>query len=218
MDSLVGDRVVHPSLDVRVFGRPKVDEHGGKVGGALRLDGSGQYASLGRHHDACLGNLDLCRHGLLLVGWLRPGTLRDGMDLLSTGANGVRLRYVGGGQTRVTARTSTRVWTAQTDAIRPDRWQFVEVDWTDEAGLAVYVDNQLVAQASRATVRPADGALSPSSEHEQFFLGRGDGTLANSRYGNMTIDELEYWYAGRDYLLAFDYIQRGLACLQYWKN
>ena len=78
MDSMVGDRVVQSDLDVRSFGHPSVVERG-KIGGALRLDGSGQYVSLGRQHDACLGNLDLCRHGLLLAAWLRPGTLRDGM-------------------------------------------------------------------------------------------------------------------------------------------
>jgi len=215
MDSIVGDRVVQRDLDVRTFGHPDIDERG-KIGGALHLDGSGQYVSLGLQHDACLGNLDLCRHGLLLAGWLRPGTLRDGMDLVSSGANGVRLRYVGG-RTRVTARTSTHAWTAHTDAIRPDRWHFVEVAWSDESGLALYVDNRLVARASRAIIRPTDGAVSPSPDHEQFYLGRGDGTLSNSRYGNMTVDDVEYWYGSRDYLLAFDYIQRGLAVLNYFQ-
>jgi len=132
-----------------------------------------------------------------------------GMDLVSTGANGIRLRHVGG-RTRVTARTSTHVWTAWTDAIRPDRWHFVEVDWSDESGLELHVDNRLVARASRAVVRPSEASTpSPSPDHEQFYVGRGDGTLSNSRYGNVTIDEVEYWYAGRDYLLAFDYTQRG---------
>jgi len=213
MDSVVGDRVVHPSLHIRIFGRANVDERG-KINGALQLDGTGQYVSLGRQHDACLGNLDLCRHGLLLAGWLRPGTLRDGMDLVSTGANGIQLRY-SSGQTRVTARTSTHVWTTQTDAIRPDRWHFVEVDWSDEAGLALYVNNRLVARASRGIVRPTDGIMRPSPDLEQFYLGRGDGTLSNSRYGNVTFDEVEYWYGSRDDLLAFDYIQRGLALFLY---
>lgn len=216
MDSIVGDRVLHSDLNIRIFGHPSIDERG-KIGGALRLDGTGQYVSVGRHHDACLGNLDLCRHGLLLAGWLRPGTLRDGMDLVSTGANGIRLRY-SSGRTRATARTSTHVWTTRTDAIRPDRWHFVEVDWSDESGLALYVDDRLVARASRPIVRPTNGAVSPSPDQEQFYLGRGDGTLSNSRYGNMTIDELEYWYGSRDYLLAFDYIQRGLSFFVIFTN
>jgi len=211
MDSIVADKVVHPDLDVRVFGHPVIDERG-RVGGALRLDGSGQYASLGPQHDSCLGNLDLCRHGVLLTGWLRPGALRDGMDLVSTGDNGVRLRY-DSGRTRVTASTSTRVWTTQTDAVRPDRWQFVEVDWSEDAGLRLYVDSRLVARANRSTARPV--IMSTSPDQQQFYLGRGDRTLPNSRYGNMTIDELEYWYGSRDHLLAFGYIQRGLSCLYF---
>jgi len=210
MDAIVGDRVVDRSLDVRVFGRPHIDERG-KVRGALRLDGAGQYASLGRQHDTCLGNLDLCRHGLLLAAWIRPGTLVDGMDLASTGANGVRLRY-DDGRTRVTARTSTHVWTTETDAVRPQRWQFVELDWSDEVGLTLYVDGRRVARAEHPAVRPTTGTVQPSPDHEQFYLGRGDGTLSHSRYGNMTMDEVEYWYGSRDHLLAFDYIQRGWTC------
>ena len=117
-----------------------------------------------------------------------------------------------GGRTRATALTSTHVWTTRTDAVRPDRWHFVEVDWSEESGLALYVDNRLVARASRPIVRPTDRSVSASPDQEQFYVGRGDGTMSNSRYGNMTVDEVEYWFGSRDYLLAFDYIQRGSAC------
>jgi hypothetical protein len=96
----------------------------------------------------------------------------------------------------------------QTTELKPDRWQFVEIDWSEEGGLGLYINNRLVARASRPTVRGGDLG-GPNPELEQFYLGRGDGTLSNSRYGNMTIDDFEFWYGNRDWLLAFDYIQRG---------
>ena len=85
-----------------------------------------QYASLGAQSDSCLGNLDLCRHGLLFAAWLKPSELREGADLLSTGANGLRA-WVQGGRVHVSARTLTREWTVDTDALRANAWQFVEV-------------------------------------------------------------------------------------------
>lgn len=95
MDRLTGNRVAHPYLRVDTFGQPTIIADG-KIAGALSLDGNGQYASLGRQFDACLGNLDLCRHGMLLAAWIKPGQLRDGMDLISSGANGIKARIVNG--------------------------------------------------------------------------------------------------------------------------
>lgn len=95
MDRITGNRIAHPYLRVDTFGQPEILADG-KIGGALYLDGNGQYASLGRQHKACLGNLDLCRHGLLLATWIKPGQLKDGMDFLSSGANGLKARYANG--------------------------------------------------------------------------------------------------------------------------
>jgi len=95
MDAMTGSRVSHPYLRVDTYGQPTIIADG-KIKGALRLDGTGQYASIGRQHDACLGNLDLCRHGMLLSTWIRPGQLQDGMDLISSGSNGIKARYVNG--------------------------------------------------------------------------------------------------------------------------
>jgi hypothetical protein len=123
---------------------------------------------------------------------------------------------------RVTARTSTREWSIPTDEFQSNRWQFVEIGWSEQTGLVVYINNKLVGRAGIPTVREAppaqpaaggDGGGAAGTgarpEQEPFQLGRGDGTQANSRFGSLTVDDFEYWYGNRDYLLAFDYIQRG---------
>jgi len=140
-------------------------------------------------------------------------------------------------QLRVSAKTSTREWSIPTNEFRSDRWQYLEIGWSPVAGLEVYIDNKLVGRAGIPTVRDPSatapsggsggaggsgggggggsgsgsggGATGARPELEQFQLGRGDGTQSNSRYGVMTLDDFEYWYGNRDYLLAFDYIWRG---------
>ena len=96
MDSITGNnRIVHPYLRVDTSGQPVITGDG-KISGALQLNGNGQYASIVRQHASCLGNLDLCRHGMLLSMWIKPGQLQDGMDFISSGTNGVKARYVNG--------------------------------------------------------------------------------------------------------------------------
>lgn len=204
MDAMVGSRVSHPRIRIDTFGLPRIAP--GRIGGALNLDGSNEFASLGKQQEVCLGNLDLCRHGLLLSAWLRPGQLKDGMDVMSSGSNGVRMWYEGG-KLKVSARTSAKEWNLETDRVRSDQWQFVEVGWHPEDGLRFYVNEEQVAQSTGSTARTDPGGSNP--DREQFYFGRGDGSRSNARYGNFSLDDVEYWTSNRDYLIAFDYIQRG---------
>lgn len=203
MDATSHNRIPHPNITIETFGQPKIVP--GKIGGALYLDGNNQYLSFGNQHGSCLGNLDYCPHGLLLSFWIRPGQLREGMDLLSSGANGLRA-WFSGGQLHLSARTLTKEWSLQTNKLAPDRWQFVEFGWDPRDGLAVYVGDKLVAQGKSPVVRSTTGH---HPDNEKFYIGRGDGTRANAHYANITIDDIEYWYNNRKYLIAFDYIQRG---------
>lgn len=43
----------------------------------------------------------------------------------------------------------------------------------------------------------------------RFYLGRGNVDMTAATYAEATYDELEVWYADRDYLIAHGYIQRG---------
>lgn len=171
------------------------------------MNGRNQYASFGDQRRTCLGDLDRCRHGLLLATWLRPGQLKNGMQLMSTGANGIRAHY-SGGRLRVTARTATKEWSASTTQFRPNQWQFLEFSWSKTKGLSIYINNQFVASSGSPTTRTrASSAL--EARQAAFYLGRGDGTEGRVSYSAMSLDDMEYWYGPRDWLLAFDYIQRG---------
>lgn len=207
MDAISHNRVTHPNITIDTYGQPRIVD--GKIGGALNLDGNSQFVSLGNQHESCFGNLDLCHHGLLLSTWIRPGQLREGMDIFSSGANGINAWY-SGGRLHVSARTLTREWTVQTDKIADNQWQFVEFEWDPTEGLVVYINEQLAAQNSQPTVRSPSDSTGVHPDREKFYIGRGDGSRSNARYANMTIDDVEYWYNNRRYLLAFDYIRRGM--------
>jgi len=125
MDEMTSDsRIRHSNFSIDLFDRPRLTN--GKIGMALNLDGGSQYASIGSQYASCLGNLDFCRHGFLFSAWLRPGQLQDGMDIMSTGSNGIRAWYQNG-RLHMSVRTLTRDWTLSTDALKSDQWQFVEV-------------------------------------------------------------------------------------------
>jgi len=79
--------------------------------------------------------------------------------------------------------------------------------WDAVGGLSIWINDRKVAYSTHFSAR----ALGDSSfsDREQFYFGRGDGSRANARNGNFAIDDVEYWYSNRDFLIAFGYIQRG---------
>ena len=206
MDYVSGNKLLHPNMMVDLYGNAGTVR--GKIGGALQLDGNSQYADFGNQGDSCFGNLDLCQHGMHLAMWLRPGQLNDNMDLIHTGSNGMKVWYANG-RLHFSFKTTTQEWKLSTDQFDPLNWQFLEWSWSEDGGIKVYVNTQLVASTNEVKDRPHSDLDHQTMESENFYLGRGDGLSSRHRYGNMTLDEMEYWYGNRDYLLAFDYIQRG---------
>ena len=210
MDSIEDRHLTHPDVNIELYANPRLVP--GKVRGAIQFDGNSQYAAFKDQSRSCLGNVDLCRHGILLAAWIKPGTLSDNMEFFSTGANGIRAWYEDG-SLKVAVRTSTREWEIQTNQFTPNEWQFLEISWEPSKGISLYKNNRLIARSTKQNMRPRDPDDGYWSELEidkvGFYLGRGEGLNINAKYANMTFDEMEYWYGNRDYLIAFDYLQRG---------
>ena len=137
---MIGDRINHPTTLIRTFGSPNLVS--GKIGQALRLTGRLQKAEFEHVDDSCLGNLDLCHHGVLLSLWLRFDKLEEGMYYISTGINGITVSYVDR-KLRIKAATTTRQWKLSTSRMEKREWHYVEISWDPAAGLKLYVDNEL---------------------------------------------------------------------------
>lgn len=192
MDAIGNDQVVHPTLDIKLFGQPVITR--GRINGALNLDGVDDYAFIEGQRSNCFVNLDFCRHGLLLSSWLKLDRLRDGMGILSTGNNGLQVEYIGG-QLVVQAQTTMREWRVGTSAVKSNVWVFFEILWDPDSGLALMLDNERVAQNRTSVVR-SDWA---NETFEQFYIGNG----------SLTLDDFEFWYGNRVFLMTFGYLSRG---------
>ena len=86
-----------------------------------------------------------------------------------------------------------------TDRITPNNWHKVELSWDPTKGLELFVNKARVAGTSEfrthAPLRVTDHVV---------YLGRPteDNTRSGSVYADAVVDELEYWFANRDRLLA----------------
>lgn len=61
----------------------------GKVGNSVWLEGSGEYVTLGDQGNACMGNLELCEHGLMMSFYLNLGQMLQDSYVLSSGSYSV---------------------------------------------------------------------------------------------------------------------------------
>ncbi|XP_021368526.1 uncharacterized protein LOC110460117 isoform X2 [Mizuhopecten yessoensis] len=208
MDSMLGDRLIHPTLLVETFNRPKLVS--GKIGKAIKLNGEQQVVDFGEKSFECFGNLDFCHHGIYTSLWFRPTTFRNNMYFFTSGHNGLTLSNTRR-NLKVTAGTSTRMWEASTDVLVPGTWYFLEISWDPETGLEVFVDEVPVAKDKDPSKRtdPLPESLIESALQNKIYLGRGNVYMEDGQYGKGTFDELAYWYGPRDYLTAFGYLQKG---------
>ena len=78
--------------------------------------------------------------------------------------------------------------------IEPNKWYRVDVTWSKEKGLEMYVQDRLIGRdvnAQRTTTTIND---------YNVYLGRPNGRT-RGRHLNGRIDEVEYWFAHRDTLI-----------------
>ena len=85
-----------------------------------------------------------------------------------------------------------------------DKWHYVEYAWHPFRGYKVYVDQQLVGEDHNPVDRPQ---VTYTIENDSAYFGRGDDLRRGT--ADASLDEIEYWYSNREYLVAFEYLQRG---------
>ena len=106
-------------------------------------------------------------------------------------------------QVYATFSTSTKTWQLSTDRITENNWHKVELSWNERKGLEMYVDNDLAALTS-STQHPPQ-----SPTDHAVYIGRPTDDHPDGRYSDAIIDELEYWYADRDQLIALGLLGQG---------
>jgi len=205
MDEISGTIIPNADLTVRTHGNPVLVP--GKLHSAIRLDGNGQYVDAGDHSNTCLGNVELCLHGLTQSAWIYFREFRDNMYFMSNG-RGVRVFHKDG-LLHVVVEFDRKRWQVSAPDLQKDTWYFFEYTWHPEKGLQVFVNNRLVGYRKN----PVTVQQRPYSESDSLVLigntNMADNDSERTFSANVLIDEVEMWYRDRDNIIAFDYILRG---------
>lgn len=75
-----------------------------------------------------------------------------------------------------------------------------------ERGLRLYDGTRLVAESSVSLARNVSAP--ESLEMDRFYMGRGNVDMSSNRHAGGVYDELDVWYADRDYLTSHGFLQR----------
>ena len=201
MDGIRGDTIDGATIQNTVHGR--VHTVAGKIGGAIHLDGQQSFVDLGDRSGTCLGDLSMCQYGLTISMWINFGAITNGAHILDSGNHGFRL-YIDGRRLRVEFQRAPVTWATSWDGLHVGRWYFVEVSWHPDEGLRVWVDLNLVA----STQDSSDQLFLGTARGQNLYIGRAN-TDDQEVFPVVTLDDLEIWYADRERLIYFDFIQRG---------
>jgi len=95
--------------------------------------------------------------------------------------------------------------------VKTDQWYFVEISWSADSGLEVYVDLKKVAENGRAVQKPVDET---SATEIRLCVGcwnapKNASTAFQRFAASMIIDELQICYGSCSKLTDFEFLQRG---------
>ena len=206
MDMIEKSRILHPSMMIRAYGKPKLVD--GIANQAVYLNGEGQYLDFGEHGESCLGNLRYCKHGITGSLWAKFPQFYPGMHYISTGLNGINIFY-DKSALKVTANIPEKQWDLEMPPLTLDEWNFIEFSWHPKDGLKVYLNKDLVGNATAPKKVPKHQDKGVS----HLYVGRPNRNFpvnTNSTYGHFTIDDFDIWQGRREDLIAFNYINRGM--------
>ena len=189
-DRARGGRVPHDRYDVRLMGGARIS--GRDQGGAVYVNGQGQYVDLGRHFDKCLGNIDLCQHGMTLSLDLRPRDLRVNQTYL---ASPTYTLYYENGMLKAKFLGKEVAWSTQTNRLTGDNWQRITLAWHPKKGLSMYLNDEIVDTDVRGR-----RAMRGDPVSESVYIGRSLDSLHDAAVA--LVDDLEVWYEDLDQLRA----------------
>jgi len=117
------------------------------------------------------------------------------------------------GELRATFSTSSQSWsmvTQRASIIGGNNWQYVEVSWHRDKGLYIHIEKRPVELSYTYVSAVID---SPRRNHSsKVYLGsfeRQTRRPVAPSYFQVLIDELEIWFADRDHIAAFGFLEDG---------
>ena len=116
------------------------------------------------------------------------------------------------GELRATFSTSSQSWSIVTNRgsiIGGNNWQYVEVSWHLDKGVYIHIEKRPV-ELSHTYISDVE---SPRRNHSStVYLGSFDVQTRRDiapPYFQVLVDELEIWFADRDHIAAFGFLEDG---------
>ncbi|KAH9500063.1 hypothetical protein Btru_076507 [Bulinus truncatus] len=173
----------------------------GQIGQALSFTSRGEYVDLGDSSKKCLGDLEKCKHGLYISFFIKFRRIDGERSYVFSSPHGMDI-YRSGSLLIASAQKDRNIWEVQYNGLISDVWYFVEVSWSMESGLSLYVNEEEVdRQVSERSIRE------PKLTTEmKVFIGRSNEGSRREQLGNADLDEMNIFYGTRDMLSSIGYI------------
>jgi len=127
----------------------------------------------------------------------------------------VKVELVHEGRLRATFRTASESWTAVTErsSVMSDQpWQYVEVSWHLDKGAYVHIGKRRSRIVRTHANVSDDDVWRHTQNRRTVYLGSLDqsahGTVSPQPF-QVFVDELEIWFADRDHIKAFGFLEDG---------
>ncbi|RUS80658.1 hypothetical protein EGW08_011562 [Elysia chlorotica] len=183
--------VVSYQYNFTIYGSPQLVELPPDLErGALQLNGIDQWLDMTALDPSnCLLNPSNCAQGFSIAFYVKMLDLEEGAYIFTNGGDkpdscGIALQHLGQGYLRLTFSTSTQEWTLTTrgdQALSQSVTAFVEISWSRQFGLSLYLDQQLAANTTKFYKRQTEA---PACNEHDFLVGRD---LTGTIYTNMII-------------------------------
>jgi len=120
------------------------------------------------------------------------------------------------GELKATFIMTSQTWRLVTSrrSIIMDEWQYVELSWHQDKGVYLHIAKRRITPASSTTT--VQSHPHPNVSHDALgtrtvYIGSSTDTSAASpaRHFQVLVDELSVWFADRDHVKAFGFLEDG---------
>ncbi|ESN91126.1 hypothetical protein HELRODRAFT_182201 [Helobdella robusta] len=182
--------------DNKIYLHPKL--HGdAKLWKGIMIPSSG-YGNLGSHNDLCFGNIKHCRHGFTISVFFKQIKYpQEDVFIISAPNYFVKLSK-SPMNIVVGVKCAEKIWYAATskDGILVNESNRVDVSWSEDRGLLVFVNKILKAKEF-------------GGKNKDIYIGNATPLRRGSYHlGDpyLLIDQLDFWFASRNLIIGFHFM------------
>jgi len=122
------------------------------------------------------------------------------------------VEVLGARQLQASFSSASETWRIETGGVISNNWQYVEVSWHPEKDAYVYIGKQRRPLIVQSHANISDSTLGLQNQTSTVYIGSFDQqtyTASPMQDFQVLIDELGVWFADRDHVKAFGFLEDG---------